>query len=87
MATVKLYLCAVPGAKTSELLRTPEGALRARLAAPPIDGRANRELVLLIARLLGVAPTAVRVVRGTTSRHKVLEVGGLSNEELYARLP
>jgi hypothetical protein len=51
-----------------------DGALRVRVAAPPVDGAANEALRRLLARELGVPPSAVRVVAGTSARHKVIEI-------------
>ncbi|MCC6237969.1 MAG: DUF167 domain-containing protein [Dehalococcoidia bacterium] len=60
--------------------------LRARVTAPPVDGRANAAIEELLARALGVAPSTVRVVVGASARRKVLEVGGLTAEEVRSRL-
>ncbi|HXK09549.1 MAG TPA: DUF167 domain-containing protein [Vicinamibacteria bacterium] len=54
-----------------------EGALVVRIAAPPVDGRANEALARLLGRTLGVAPSAVRVLRGGAGRDKVVGVDGL----------
>jgi uncharacterized protein (TIGR00251 family) len=62
------------------------GVLRVRVAAPPVDGRANEAVVLLLARLLNVPSRDVTVVAGATSRLKVIEVAGLDEGELGARL-
>jgi uncharacterized protein (TIGR00251 family) len=53
-------------------------ALKVRLHAPPGDGAANEELVKFLARSLGVARRAVRIVAGQTSRSKVVEIEGVS---------
>lgn len=53
----------------------PEGAeLKVRLASPPVDGRANDELVRWLARELGVPRSAVTLVRGRTSRSKQVRI-------------
>jgi hypothetical protein len=51
-----------------------DGRWKVAVAAPPEAGRANRELVAFVARTLGVAPGAVRLVAGGSGRDKVLEV-------------
>ena len=54
------------------------GALVVRLTAPPVEGRANHALARVLGRALGVAPSAVRVVRGETARDKLIAVAGVS---------
>ncbi len=48
--------------------------LRIRLQAQPIEGRANEELVRVLARLLGLSKSSVQVIHGLGSRHKVVEL-------------
>jgi uncharacterized protein YggU (UPF0235/DUF167 family) len=55
-------------------------AIKVRLAAPPVDGRANEALLVFVAGVAGVAPRAVRLLRGASSRQKVVEVLGLTVE-------
>lgn len=59
-----------------------EGALRVRVAAPPVDGAANGELMRFLARALGVASTAVEITGGHTSKHKRLRVRGAQAAKL-----
>lgn len=60
--------------------------VRARVAAPPVDGRANAALERLLADALDLPPSRVRVVAGLTSRRKQVEVAGLSAEDALRRL-
>ena len=63
-------------------------ALRIRLAAPPVDGAANEALMALLAAELGVPRRSVRIVSGSGSRNKVVEVDGIDSgavERLAAR--
>jgi uncharacterized protein YggU (UPF0235/DUF167 family) len=64
-----------------------EGVLRARVAAPAVDGGANLALVRLLADELGVPRRDVRLVAGATGRTKLIAVDGLSTERLLARWP
>src|SRR5580698_1022792 len=75
-----------PNAKRSAIAGVREGALEVRLAAPPVDGEANDELVAVLATALGVPRKDVHVVHGTSSRIKRVEVTGLGVDDVRARL-
>jgi hypothetical protein len=64
-----------------------DGGLRVRVAAPPVDEAANRSLVRLLARELGVPPSAVRIATGATGRRKTIAVEGVPAEAILARWP
>ncbi len=66
-----------PRASRDALGGEREGALVVRLTAPPVEGAANEALARLLGKTLGVAPSAVRVVTGASSRNKVVSVSGL----------
>jgi uncharacterized protein len=63
-----------------------DGAIKIRIAAPPVEGAANRALIDFIAQQLGVAKRAVRLVSGETRRRKVVEVAGVTPELITAAL-
>jgi uncharacterized protein (TIGR00251 family) len=63
-----------------------EGVLRARVSAPPVDGKANKALCRLIAKRVGVPPSRVSVVRGEKSRDKVIRVEGVDAAALQKAL-
>jgi uncharacterized protein (TIGR00251 family) len=63
-----------PRSRTSELVRESDGTWLARLKAPPVDGRANQELVALVAAHFRCPKAAVSIKSGTTGRLKVVKV-------------
>ena len=75
-----------PRAGRDEVLGFDGEVLRVRVAAPPVDGRANEALTRLLAARLGVSHGAVEVVGGHTARAKVVAVDGLDPAEVRARL-
>jgi uncharacterized protein (TIGR00251 family) len=62
------------------------GAVVIRVTAPPVDGKANAALCAFVARAAGVPPSRVTVVRGQTSRDKVVRVEGVDDAALRAAL-
>ena len=75
-----------PGASRDEILGVLDGRLRVRLAASPREGRANAALTRFMAGRLGVAPSAVRLVSGASSRRKVLRVCGVNLDDARRQL-
>lgn len=66
---------AQPGARRTEAVGEHDGALKVRVAAPPIEGRANTELLRWIADRLGVALREVELAAGASGRNKRVRVG------------
>lgn len=64
-----------------------EGALVVRLTAPPFEGRANQALARVLADVLGVAPSAVELIRGDSGRDKLVAIAGIDAATARARLP
>ena len=75
-----------PRASRDAIVGWHADALRLAVTAPPVDGAANEAVRRLLARALGVAPSAVHVVHGERGRDKVVRVDGLSGAELRSRL-
>lgn len=82
---VRIRVRVQPRASRTEIVGEHDGALRIRVAAPPVDGEANAELVRFLAKKLGVAKSRVRIVAGETGRMKTVEVDGIG-EEVVVRL-
>ena len=74
----------VPRASRSEIVGEHEGPLRVRVAAPPVNGAANEELVRLLARAFRVPRRAVRIIGGTTAKVKQVDITGISGDTITA---
>ena len=83
---VIIALRVVPRAHRSEIVGEHGGALKVRLAAPPVEGAANRALVAFLARCLEVRKQQVSIESGEHSRQKRVRVAGLTAAEALARL-
>jgi uncharacterized protein len=75
--SVRVRVHAQARASRTEIVGEHNGALKVRIAAPPVDGAANDELVRHLARRVGVAPSRVRVLSGGTGRSKVIQIDGV----------
>ena len=75
---ISLLVSASPRASRTEVAGVAEGRLRVRVAAPPVEGAANAELVRFLARSLGVPQSAVTVTAGATGRRKTVLVRGVA---------
>ncbi|MBM4326782.1 MAG: YggU family protein [Deltaproteobacteria bacterium] len=62
------------------------GNLRIRLTSPPVEGKANQDLVKFLGKVLRIAPSSISVLRGSTSRDKTLLVTGLDLATARERL-
>jgi hypothetical protein len=76
----------LPRARRSELAGMRAGALVVRVAAPPVDGKANAAVCALLAERAGVPRTRVSVLRGAAARDKVVRVEGVEAGVLRAAL-
>lgn len=76
-----------PRAHRDEIAGERAGALVVRVTAPPVDGRANVALCRLLARAVGIARTRVELVRGASSREKLVRLRALDAGTAAGRLP
>lgn len=71
---MKIALKITPNAKRSEILGWEDGVLKVKIAAPAVDGKANAVLVRFLAESFGVAKSHIVILKGETSRNKLVEV-------------
>lgn len=82
----RITVHAKPKAKKTRLVRVDGLRADVALAAPPVDGRANDELIAFLADVLGVPKRSLTLASGASSRSKVVAVDGLDEGEVAARL-
>ncbi|HMG34236.1 MAG TPA: DUF167 domain-containing protein [Blastocatellia bacterium] len=75
---VTFWVRVQPRASRTEVVGQYGRAIKIRLAAPPVDGRANEECKRFIAELLSVAPAKIEIISGESSRDKLIRVHGVS---------
>lgn len=85
-APVHLRLRVMPRTSKDALRLEADGSLRVWVQAPPVDGAANAAVMALLAARLRVPKHAIALVRGATSREKVVAIAGLSADEVTRRL-
>ena len=76
----------IPRARRDEIAGERDGRLVVRVTAPPVDGKANAAVCALLAQAAGMPKGAVRVVRGETSRDKLVLIDGADEPAVRAAL-
>ena len=77
---MKIALKVTPGARRNEILGWEEDypqigrVLRVKIAAPPVEGKANKEIVAFMAKTLGISKSSVELLHGSTGRIKLIQV-------------
>jgi uncharacterized protein (TIGR00251 family) len=83
---VLLSVRVTPRAGRTAIAGMRDGVLHVKLAAAPVEGAANAALIDLLCRQLRIPKRSLRIARGERSRIKTVEISGLTDEEVRARL-
>ncbi|MBE0540095.1 MAG: DUF167 domain-containing protein [Verrucomicrobia bacterium] len=84
---VSLAIKLQPRASANEIGEPLGAELRVKVTAPPVDAKANEALLCLLAEQFDCPRSAAQLLRGHTSRHKVVKLHGLSAKAVLAKLP
>jgi uncharacterized protein (TIGR00251 family) len=84
--SVQLGIRVVPNAKKNEFAGYREGELVLRLSAPAIEGKANKAAIEFVSRFFDVPRSAVLLIKGERSRHKIFQIVGLESRDLERKL-
>jgi uncharacterized protein len=82
---MRIHVRVIPRSSKNSIV-WEEGGLKVRLTAPPVDGAANEALIALLAQCLGSPKRDIQIVHGTSSRHKTVEIMGMTIEAVEQKV-
>lgn len=71
---MKVFISAKPAAKKDEVVQLDATHFKISVKAPPQDGKANLAVEKVLAEFLGIAPSCVKIIKGHTSKNKIVEI-------------
>ncbi|MFC1847137.1 DUF167 domain-containing protein [Chloroflexota bacterium] len=83
---VRLLVRAYPNAARNEITGCIDGVLHIKISAAPLKGKANRELLDFLSRRLGISKSSIDIIKGHTSRNKIIAIDGLSRDYILKLL-
>lgn len=66
-----------PNSKQQSIQEQPDGSLKVHLKSPPVDGKANQELIVLLAKKFNLSKSSIAIKSGFSSRNKLVEIPNL----------
>jgi uncharacterized protein len=82
----KIAIRISPNASKNEIMGMIDDVLRIKIAAPPVDGKANKELIDYLSHLLGIGKDRLDILKGHTSKNKLIAIDGLSKVSVLEKL-
>lgn len=83
----KIVVKVQPGAKHTEVVAiSPDNAIKIRVSAPPVEGKANLVLLEFLKEVLKIKQSQLEIVHGETSRTKIIRITGIESKEIYQLL-
>ncbi|MFC1925300.1 DUF167 domain-containing protein [Chloroflexota bacterium] len=79
---VKITVQVQPNSSRNELLGFRDGVLHVKIAAPPVKGKANQELIAFMGDILGVRKSNLNIEKGITSKRKLIGITGLTQSQV-----
>jgi uncharacterized protein len=83
---VRIAVQGHPGAKRNEVVRLEEGVWHIKIAAPPTEGKANRELIEFLSEILEISKSRISIEKGATGHRKLISVEGMTKEAAEERI-
>jgi hypothetical protein len=83
---VRIAVQGHPGAKRNEVVRFETGVWHIKIAAPPTEGKANKELIEFLSEVLDISKSRISIDKGTTGHRKLIELEGMTKEAAEEKL-
>ncbi len=84
---IKVLLYIQPQASKNQIIGLHNGALKVKIQAPPVEGKANDEIIFYFSKLLKIPKSRLQILKGDLSRHKTLFIEGISASEFQKLIP
>ena len=82
----KIAVRVYPDSASNAVVGLIGGVLQMKVSAPPIKGKANEELIAFLSKTLGISKSQISIIRGHTTRNKLVAIEGLTQESVLRRL-
>jgi uncharacterized protein len=82
----KITVHVQPNAGKNSMVGFSDGILRLKIAAPPVEGKANQELIKFLSKLLDIRKSDISLDKGLSGRNKIVTIFGMEQEEVVKRL-
>jgi len=83
---IRLAVHVHPSASKNEIVGFTDDVLHVKVAAPPVKGKANKELVSFLSKRLGLSKSSIAVIKGQSSHHKIISIDGVDQADFIHRL-
>ena len=83
---VSLEVQVQPRSSRNQVVGEQDGRLKIKLTAPPVEGEANQALINYLAQILDIPRKNIKLLKGESSRHKLIEISGLNEQQLGEKL-
>lgn len=76
----------VPRSSRSEIVGEHAGALKIKISSAPVDGAANKELIIILSKILKVPKSNIEIINGETARKKTIKIYGMDSKRFLKKI-